>query len=89
MKFENIEYRKADFFDVDLSKPDAIIFYQSIYEMGRLGEKLMNEVGPDHIVVSNRFKLTAGWENYSEEIPLEKQGPLQKNINVYRKPEAA
>lgn len=80
----NIEYVRDDFFTHDLSVADAVIFYLTIYEMARLGEKLRAELKPGALVISNRFALKAGWEP-ERAIDVPTPHPHQKTFYVYTK----
>lgn len=80
----NVEYKKADFFKYDLSEADAVVFYLTAYEMGRMGEKLKENLKPGTLVLSNRFKLRAGWVPV-EEYEQKTSYPHQRELYVYRK----
>lgn len=82
---KNLEYTRSDFFDFDMSIADAVIIFQHIYDMTALGEKLKQELKPDTLVTSNKFKLAAGWEP-DEYIDISTIHPNQKTLHLYRNP---
>ncbi len=77
---KNLEYRREDFFKIDFSHINAIVFYLTLFEMGRLGEKL-KETPDNTLIISNRFALKAGW---TPSETLESNLPLQKQIFIYK-----
>ena len=83
---ENLKYRAEDFFEIDLSHADIIVFFLSAYEMGRLGEKLRENAKPGALILSNRFALHE-WEPV-EVLKVRTWLPKQGTIYVYQKEEA-
>lgn len=81
---KNVEYERADFFTYDLSRADAVVFYLTAYEMGRMGEKLKDNLSPATLVLSNRFMLKAGWKP-DEQYDINTGYPHQKQLYLYRK----
>jgi precorrin-6B methylase 2 len=81
---DNLEYRNEDFFACDLRDVDAVIMYLTIYEMGRVGEKLMDQLKPGALVTSNRFPLGGGWTP-EQSLKVFTLYPHQRTLNVYRK----
>ncbi len=81
---DNLSYINGDFFEHDVSDAAAVVMYLTIYEMGRMGEKLKEELKPGTLVTSNRFKLGAGWEP-KDVLEIKTFYPHQKYLNVYRK----
>ncbi|HYD18417.1 MAG TPA: class I SAM-dependent methyltransferase [Patescibacteria group bacterium] len=80
----NLEYRQADFFEHDFSDADAVVVYLSVYEKGRVGEKLMKNLRPGTLVTSNRFPLGGGWEA-EQKVKTFTLYPFQKYFYVYHK----
>jgi SAM-dependent methyltransferase len=83
-KLDNLEYIKGDFFDYDFAQADAIVFYQSIYYMERLGQKLNKEAKKGTLVVSNKFTLGDGWKPEAT-VNVKTLYLHQRKVNVYRK----
>ncbi|MGQ0527170.1 MAG: class I SAM-dependent methyltransferase [Alphaproteobacteria bacterium] len=82
-RLENLDYKKSDFFSFDLSGTDAVVFYLTLYEIGRIGKKLRQELKPGAIAISNRFALKAGWEP-AESSEVKTLYPLQKTFYLYK-----
>ncbi len=82
--FKNLSYARSDFFAYDLSNIDAVVFYLSRYEMGRLGEKLNKEAKAGAIIISNRFQLGDGWVPAAT-IEAKTLYPFEKEFHVYYK----
>lgn len=80
----NLAYRRADFFEHDFGDADAVVVFLSVYEMGRVGEKLMKNLKPGTLVTSNRFPLH-GWE-VEEKVKVFTLYPFQKYFHVYHHP---
>ncbi len=80
----NIEYRRADFFEHDFGDADAVVVFLSVYEMGRVGEKLMKNLKTGTLVTSNRFPLT-GWV-VEEKVKVLTLYPFQKYFHIYHHP---
>lgn len=83
-RLENLDYKRADFFGFDVSRADAIVMYLTIYEMGRMGQKLNRELKEGTLVISNRFRLGDGWEP-DEVLHVKTLYPHQKQLHIYRK----
>jgi precorrin-6B methylase 2 len=77
----NLSYRRADFFEHDFGDADAVVVFLSVYEMGRVGEKLMKNLKPGTLVTSNRFPLH-GW-TVEEKVKVFTLYPFQKYFHVY------
>ncbi|MGB0719989.1 MAG: methyltransferase domain-containing protein [Bdellovibrionales bacterium] len=76
---KNLTYRRDDIFQTDLSDADAIVFFLSAYEMGRMSEMLKTQnLKPDTMIISNRFALH-DWppaQTLSVKTPIPKQGTV-------------
>lgn len=83
-RLDNLSYVRGDFFEYDLSKADAVVFYLTLYEMGRVADKLYDNLRPGTLVTSNRFKLKLGWEPIEEHM-VGTAYLHQKQFYVYRK----
>ena len=81
---KNVEYRNVDFFKTDMSEADAVTMYLVIDMMEHVGRKLKQDLKPETLVVSNRFKLGAGWTP-KETVHVKTLYPHQKELYVYRK----
>jgi trans-aconitate methyltransferase len=81
-RLQNVEYIRADFFKYGMSDASAVVIFLSIYEMGRMGEKLKRELKPGTLVTCNRFKLT-GWPDFTA-VQVKTLYPFQKNLHIYR-----
>ena len=82
-KLTNTHYIRTDFYDYDLKDIDAAVMYLTIYDMGRMGEKLKKELKRNALVTCNRFKLNAGWEP-EECLEIKTLYPHQKQLHIYR-----
>ncbi|MAI62016.1 MAG: hypothetical protein CBB87_05930 [Micavibrio sp. TMED27] len=82
-KLTNTHYIRTDFYDYDLKDIDAAVMYLTIYDMGRMGEKLKKELKRNALVTCNRFKLSAGWEP-EECLEIKTLYPHQKQLHIYR-----
>ena len=82
-KLTNTHYIRTDFYDYDLKDIDAAVMYLTIYDMGRMGEKLKKELKSNALVTCNRFKLSAGWEP-EECLEIKTLYPHQKQLHIYR-----
>ncbi len=80
----NLEYQKMDFYDFDLSIADAVVLYLTIYDMGRIGEKLNRDLKKGTLVTSNRFQLGDG-RTQVESGDVRTLYPHQKTLHIYRK----
>jgi SAM-dependent methyltransferase len=81
---KNLEYKKADFFAYDMAEADAVLVFLTIYDMGRVGKKLNENLRPGTLVTCNKFQLGDGWTP-QETIDVSTLYPHQKTLNVYRK----
>jgi Methyltransferase domain len=79
----NVEFIKCDFFQYDISKADAIVFYLPDYLMKPMGDLLKTAPKNGALIISNRFQLE-GWEP-SEVLQIETKFPRQGRLNLYRK----
>lgn len=79
---KNLEYRKADFFEYDMSKADAIVLFLNVYMMGKIGKKLHQNTRKGTLITSNRFRLGDGWEP-AETLEVKTWYPFQKRLHVY------
>lgn len=83
-KTENLSYEKSDFFASDLSRADAVVFYLLGSIMGKIRNKLDQDLKDGTLVLSNRFEIGGSW------IP-EAQAEIpslyfhQKKLFVYKK----
>ena len=82
-KLTNTHYIRTDFYDYDLKDIDAAVMYLTIYDMGRMGEKLKKELKSNALVTCNRFKLSAGWEP-EECLEIKTLYPHQRQLHIYR-----
>lgn len=82
-KFANAEFIKCNFFNYDISKADAIVFYLPDYLMKPMGDLLKTAAKDGALIISNRFQLE-GWEP-AEVLQIETKFPRQGRLNVYRK----
>ena len=83
-KLDNLDYKRVDFFSYDLSKTDAVILYQSLFWMERIGKKLNAELKKGALVASNRFPLGDGWQP-TEHMKIKTLYPHQKDLYIYNK----
>lgn len=82
---KNLDYKRTDFFAYDLGAASAVVLYLSIYEMGRMGIKLNQNLRPGTLVTSNKFQLGDGWQP-REIVQIDTMYLHQGKLNVYRKP---
>lgn len=85
---KNLEYRRADMFETDLSDAGAVVFYLHIYFMTEMGRKLHRDLRPGTLVSSNHFRLGDGWVPI-EEVDVRTLYPHQKTFYLYRQGGAA
>ena len=83
-KLDNLDYKRTDFFAYDLSKTDAVVMYQSVFLMDRIGKKLNAELKNGAFVACNRFPLGDGWQP-AEHAEIKTLYPHQKDLYIYRK----
>lgn len=81
---QNIEWRRCDFFDVDLSDADIVIFYMLESILERLKPKFEEEFKLGTIVISNTFEVR-GWEPNDVKTVMSKPIPLK--VYTYIVPE--
>jgi protein-L-isoaspartate O-methyltransferase len=82
-KLSNVEFIKCDFFNYDISKADAIVFYLPDYLMQPMGELLKTAPKNGALIISNRFQLEAGWEPM-DVLQIETTFNRQGRLNIYR-----
>ena len=80
---KNLEYKKADFFEYDMSGADAVVMFLNIYMMEKIGKKLHENAKKGTLITSNRFQLGDGWVP-AEIVEAKTLYPFQKKLNVYR-----
>lgn len=80
---KNLAYKRGDFFKHDLSGADAVVMYQSVFLMEKIGQKLAAELKPGALVACNRFPL-GGWEA-QEHKQIKTLYPHQKDLYIYSK----
>jgi SAM-dependent methyltransferase len=79
---KNLEYKKADFFEYDMSKADAVVMFLNIYMMDKIGKKLHQNTRKGTLITSNRFPLGDGWKP-AEVLEAKTLYPFQKKLHVY------
>ncbi len=79
---KNLEYKKADFFEYDMSKADAVVLFLNIYMMERIGKKLHQNTRKGTLITSNRFALGDGWQP-AEVLEARTLYPFQKKVHIY------
>jgi hypothetical protein len=79
---KNLSYRKADFFEYDMSGADAVVMFLNVYMMGRIGKKLHQNTQKGTLITSNRFALGDHWEP-NEVLLVKTLYPFQKKLHVY------
>jgi precorrin-6B methylase 2 len=57
----NLEYRRGNFLDFDVSNADAIIIYLNAEDDQRVSEKLRKELKPGATILANLTKLSDSW----------------------------
>ncbi len=88
---KNLSYARADCFKYDISDVDAVLYFLSAYEVGRMTEKLTKEAKKGAIIVSNRFALRDPWKpqetiEAKDMSAVEKlRYPFQGKVHIYYK----
>lgn len=83
-KIKNVEFIKGDLFAHDITQYDAIVFYLPDYLMDQMGQRLREAAKPGTLIVSNRFKLGAGWDPYNV-VEVATGFNKQGRLSFYRK----
>jgi SAM-dependent methyltransferase len=78
----NLSYRCLDFWRMDCSEIDAIVFFLTPNFAQRVGEKLAAELKPGSIVISHTFPLLGRWT--PAEV-IEFRTPFKETLYVYLK----
>lgn len=81
----NLEYRKASFFDYDFSGADAVFTFLIPSVLGPLGRKLEKDVKSGTLVISNKFRLGGDWPT-PEKLDVKTLYLHQRSLYIYRKP---
>ena len=79
---ENLEYKRADFFEEDLSEVDAIYMFMRPPFMKVLSPKLKKELKKGTLIVSNKFPLYEDWKP-REVFEIKSLYLHQKTLYVY------
>lgn len=77
----NLRFRRADFWQHDISDGDIILCYLGDVVMADLRDKLRREARPNRLFISNTFPLPKDWEPLKR-IPI--PAMLSKAVIVYR-----
>lgn len=80
----NLEHKRADFYDCDISKADAVVMFLLGSLMGRIREKLESDLKDGTLVISNKFPVGGDWVPLAE-IDVRTLYPHQKKLFIYRK----
>ncbi len=82
LKLKNVEFIKCDFFNYDISKADAIVFYHPDFMMKPMGDLMKTAPKVGALIISNRFQLE-GWEP-TEVLQIPTTFNRQGRLNIYR-----
>lgn len=82
-KLNNLEYKRMDFFNYDLSDADAVTVYMIPSVMERLGKKLHAETKPGTLITCNKFHLRDGWEPV-ESLRVKTRYLHQGDLHIYK-----
>lgn len=77
---KNMTFKCIDFWPYDCSKADAIVLFLTPNVIDRISQKLLAELKPGAIVVSNECALSGGWEP----VEIIDTGLYKVQIFVYR-----
>lgn len=84
LKIKNLEYKKTDFFTYDMSGVDAVIMFQGVHFMEKIGRKLHENLKKGTLITSNKFALGDGW-NPHDTMNVRTLYPFQKKLYIYYK----
>ena len=76
LRRKNVEILQEDFFKRDLRDADVILFYMLEDILAQLSPKLIEELKPGALIVSNSFQIK-DWEPYRVHMVMEKPFPLR------------
>lgn len=85
-KIPNLEYRRMNCLDYDLSEPDAVVMYLLPHLTHKLGPKLLKEAKPDIVVICNNFPLGGCEWKPDESLKVKTLYVNQRDVYVYHKP---
>lgn len=83
---KNLEYRRGDFYEQDLSGADAVVLFLLGTLMGRIRPKLERDLKDGALVISNKFAIGGDWVPV-DVLEVKTLYPHQKKVFVYRKGE--
>lgn len=81
---KNLEYRRSDFYEQNLSEADAVVMFLLGTLMGRIRPKLEQDLKDGTLVISNKFAVGGTWEPHAV-LEVKTLYPHQKKLFVYRK----
>ena len=83
-KIKNLDYKRADFFTYDMSEVDAVVMFQGVHFMEKIGQMLHKNLKKGTLIASNKFALGDGWKPL-ETINVRTLYPFQKKLYIYYK----